>query len=518
MKTRLFFRITLIVTLLISLLGVSSFASKTESINDLFGQLNSVDGFSAENLSITLYDKFNSDETQFVERASELSEENQLKLASLLVYAAEYDNLDKFKSRVLNLIENSQNTYNEVTFFEKILKNIDKVSSSELASITSSEDVSNKVLNFNPKQLLKLINKIGDNEDEELSESITLLFKKDPKLFMDTISEVTNIEKNNLLKSMASSNLIDENQVNNIMNENPELSGVEQEFINNILSELRTHNNVPRNDINSINKYKKSLIVPIVDFISLDNSTPEIGIETNLNLSVVEMTGMQTDRNYILEVCILKNNKEYTKRYENIKMSKGVTNLSLSVPITFYSSESSTIKVKVLDNQYNELMKEYSLASVSAVGKWHIDVCLPTNRSYKGHLYLFDGTGNSLLYIECLGKSESNASMYQSFGNTPTGEYTGYLYGPASPSSSYGPYKVVNMTGVSGAIVASGRSDIWIHGGNPITDTTNSHYPLRVTYGCVRITNSDQSTLQNIISNLVSNGHSSVGTISITEY
>lgn len=121
--------------------------------------------------------------------------------------------------------------------------------------------------------------------------------------------------------------------------------------------------------------------------------------------------------------------------------------------------------------------------------------------------------------FECLGRSAYNTSMWEVYGNTPTGTYTGYLDGPHSPSSSYGPHKVINMTGVSGVIVESGRSEIWIHGGDPETNPDLPWYPLRPTYGCVRISNANQLALQNNITDLVSNNyHYSTGNIDISEY
>ena len=151
-------------------------------------------------------------------------------------------------------------------------------------------------------------------------------------------------------------------------------------------------------------------------------------------------------------------------------------------------------------------------------GYWSIDIVLPANRNNKGTLKLRDASGVELLSCECLGLSVSNDSMTTYEGNTPTGTYTGYLYGPVDPSGSYGPYKVINMTGVSGVIISSGRSGIWIHGGNPEPDTTKPNYPLQATHGCVRVTNSNQLTLQNLITNLISSeDHYTTGNISISQ-
>ena len=131
---------------------------------------------------------------------------------------------------------------------------------------------------------------------------------------------------------------------------------------------------------------------------------------------------------------------------------------------------------------------------------------------------VYNASGVSQMSVNCLGKSAYGYDMYTKNGHTPTGTYTGYLYGPVSPSSSYGPYKVVAMTGVSGVIVTSGRSGIWIHGGTAAS-TDSATYPLRPTYGCVRISNSNQNTMVTKITALTSSSgyHDTTGNIIITQ-
>lgn len=74
------------------------------------------------------------------------------------------------------------------------------------------------------------------------------------------------------------------------------------------------------------------------------------------------------------------------------------------------------------------------------------------------------------------------------------------------------------MTGISGVIKTSGRSGIWIHGGDPAS-SGSSTYPLRPTYGCVRITNAHQNTMVTKITSLTSSTgyHDTTGKISIVE-
>lgn len=85
---------------------------------------------------------------------------------------------------------------------------------------------------------------------------------------------------------------------------------------------------------------------------------------------------------------------------------------------------------------------------------------------------------------------------------------------------SYGPYKVIMLTPVSGDIKDfTNRSGIWIHGGDPCSYPSASWYPLRPTYGCIRVSNADQLSLQTHIETLIANSnHKAQGTVSIVEY
>lgn len=49
----------------------------------------------------------------------------------------------------------------------------------------------------------------------------------------------------------------------------------------------------------------------------------------------------------------------------------------------------------------------------------------------------------------------------------------------------------------------SPSSGIWIHGGDPAPTSSKGlpRYPLRPTYGCVRVTNGDQLVIQNVLNN-----------------
>lgn len=138
---------------------------------------------------------------------------------------------------------------------------------------------------------------------------------------------------------------------------------------------------------------------------------------------------------------------------------------------------------------------------IPRLSTWKINVVLPSNRNYKGVLDIYAASGMRLLSCECLGLAESNGPMNQYKGNTPTGIYDAKLAGPHSNTYSYGPYKYVSTTPQSGIAHDAGRSGIWIHGGDPAPASSAGlpRYPLRPTYGCVRVSNSDQSAIQNVL-------------------
>lgn len=143
---------------------------------------------------------------------------------------------------------------------------------------------------------------------------------------------------------------------------------------------------------------------------------------------------------------------------------------------------------------------------------WYININFSSDRSVPGTLRLYNS--NSELYLEtsCLGKSASGLSQDQVCGDTPTGTYTGFLGDVQSDTNKYGPYKVIQMTGIAGKIATySYRSGIWIHGGRDQT-------ALQSTNGCVRVFNSAQLNLQNAITYFInSTGHQSTGYIYISE-
>lgn len=118
---------------------------------------------------------------------------------------------------------------------------------------------------------------------------------------------------------------------------------------------------------------------------------------------------------------------------------------------------------------------------------------------------------------EILGRSASGDHPLKYKGNTPTGEYKGWRNGIRPNKRSYGTGEVISTIPVSGQIVDSGRSGIAIHGGSPSSNTSASWYPLRPTYGCVRVSNANQHVLADKIKELENNGAQKYGKIIMRE-
>lgn len=250
------------------------------------------------------------------------------------------------------------------------------------------------------------------------------------------------------------------------------------------------------------------------------SGTMQVGKTVTLNVVLSETANRAQARQYTVSVYTIRDSNGVDLcEPKTVTMSPGASSISISFSFDLSVAEELTTYVRVSVPSSGSTLTSKTLSSVSiAKGIWTITVELKEDRAQLGKITLYDAFGVVLLTDMCLGKSESGDSMYVYYGNTPTGEYTGFLYTHNDSTYSYGDHQVINMTGKSGAIVESGRSGIWIHGGAPSTNSSLSHYPLRVTHGCVRVSNETQKKLQDIITDLVTNKyHQEVGTIIISE-
>ncbi|HBD94670.1 MAG: hypothetical protein A2015_04960 [Spirochaetes bacterium GWF1_31_7] len=257
--------------------------------------------------------------------------------------------------------------------------------------------------------------------------------------------------------------------------------------------------------------------VPVIKSINYTTLPLKTMDEEGLQIILSEQSQLQKQRSYFVKTSIRRTSGTWVIASAEAIIKPGTTQTAIESSVVFNTAGTIYTKVEVFaPDQKTLLVSREGSASdtivdstAPATGKWKIVIDLSKNRYNIGTLSLYDQYGTVKLTMNCLGRSASNDSMSVFRGNTPTGVYSGYLDGPYD-NAVYGPYKVVNMTGVSGLITTTPRSGIWIHGGRSQTS-------LSPTYGCVRIFNADQKKLQDTISSLINTGHKKVGTIIISE-
>lgn len=251
--------------------------------------------------------------------------------------------------------------------------------------------------------------------------------------------------------------------------------------------------------------------------LSFPANTAEVNSPVTATMSFGSTLASSTARRYTVKFYKIKDNVSMYCGTAKPIMSPNTMPTTATAQLSF----GETGVYQVYAEIYNSAGEHFGTSpsvTVTVWGQWHIDVVLPVDRNQKGTIVLYDASGTSLLTGDCLGQSESGAPMDVEFGRTPTGEYIGYLGEHDGTTYSYGPYLVVKTEPISGIVKTSGRSGIWIHGGDPNPDTTSPLYPFRVTHGCVRVTNGRQLQIQSMITYLVSEQyHYERGTVSIRQ-
>ena len=381
---------------------------------------------------------------------------------------------------------------------------------------------------FHTPTILRMIesNLATDNPDEEFFHNVANAYLADPLLFIEIISDYSSEEQEYLARGIAY-DLYKTNRNNQVVI--PE--GCDTQELHTIANLIYTQARNPENSSLSIFAYDEAqnmianysarsgvLLGMVVETPVLSASQTDVFNTVQVTVSVRSTTTDTVDR--MVSVALYKTDGTTSSsiRHVGVTIPAGENVGTLTRNITFNQTGVYTVYAKLLDSSMEPVWTSHNSSSITVRGSWHITVVLPTNRIYKGTITLYNASGTAILTAECLGLAEGNGSMYVEGGNTPTGEYTGTLEVCYGSTFSYGPYKVIDMTGVSGAIIESGRDGIWIHGGDPSIYPSTSFYPFRPTGGCVRVTNETQLQLQNLITGLIESAyHYQEGTISITE-
>lgn len=365
---------------------------------------------------------------------------------------------------------------------------------------------------------------------EEAANKLADEFNKSPESFVSALAKYTdNLDDIELITQLTTDagyfNNSDEfeTNINKLLNENLE------ENVKNIVSKIKTKTDIIKEDISS-----PATIPEKKDIKPLPKYSPK-----KLEKLMSEVTN-DDEYKYLINLAFCADPELFVKELSKQSPEK-IKDISTNISDTFISKkkidlgkiskkysnnskEASALKTIIESKSENLIDNLPQLEAITLSGQWEIHVLMFVHdygdRDYIGQglvLYRPDGTNYwSTETILCRSASGDDPTVTN--GNTPSGDYTGELYGPVSPSSSYGPYKLVLTTPVSGQVVDAGRSGIWIHGGNPITDTSKTWYPLRPTYGCVRITNSEQNTLKTKIESLISQGAETVGNVYMYEW
>ena len=490
----------------------------------MFEAAQTCDGAYSEAVAVCLADAFDNNGEDFIRNLAKYKSGDMTKVSQLLVYGESYRSLESFEVEIISLAESTQDAF-QLAALKSIIDSIAQYMTTEYAE-PEAKSVTDEYYNvFNPDTIKKLIdvNLVLMNPDEELFHVLGTAFRADTCLFIKTISGYSREIINYLAQGVAN-DCIRFNEKEYAVFGAERLTAEEFSLIKLFEEKINSrsiHALGFKSDYQRENSkgFARSAYVPIIDTITYTTSPLDVG--TNVNLSVVfKETAHTTDvRTYYTRVYAVRDGVSWLKASKAIAIPAGSTSVSTTYTLSFSNVGEVYTRVEVYSSSFGSLLAQKLKTYPDIIhGKWSIAVSLSSDRSQFGSLTLYDASGTSLLNTICLGKSDSGNDMYTTNGDTPTGTYTGELGGPNGNTSSYGPYKYVQMTGVSGVIIESGRSGIWIHGGTTASPSLQT-YPLRPTNGCVRITNDDQQNLENEITAMTSatGYHYAVGNITIVE-
>lgn len=503
-------------------LSVPVWATEQSNYRELFLQVESSDGAESERIAGELADAFDIDPDGILSAMASCSESQLDKAVQFLVYGKSYDNFLTFEETILLRKTLSHDNNAEICVLDKILSEISRFND-EMDPGGALDSTSIEAPLFQPDIIRSFIERhdYTAGADEGFFELMADVYRSEPKLLAEIVSDMDSRKVDYIARGIA----YDVNKRGNYATKGAKTpmdsfsALVESAIADSDNRNLSTFwiSDAPAAIVQPDPYAVKSAVT--ISNIKYTTAPLRLGEPETLSVTY-QNADIGSSRTYVTKIYLLYNQVPVQVSTKTVIIPPGVNTIPQTYSINFsqWGSVYTIVKVYAQDGE-TLLASQQSGSSNTVVGKWRIDILLPENRVFKGTLALYDARGYRKANVECLGKSDSGEAMNLPNGNTPTGTYTGVLDGCRTTISSYGPYQVVNMIGVSGVIVSSQRSGIMIHGGTPSTNTNSPSHPLRPTYGCVRISNENQYLLETQITNLTSNTgyHEERGNITISE-
>ena len=235
----------------------------------------------------------------------------------------------------------------------------------------------------------------------------------------------------------------------------------------------------------------------------------EVGKSTPLSIKLTESSGKNTARTYTVKVYCTRDGSEWQVATTTMTIPAGSTTTTKSVNLVFTHAGTFTTRVAVYNGSTLLVTRSGKNPDVS-YGKWKVVVTFKKDRRKYGTFALYNASGEQQVSGSALGLSEDNLPENKQYGNTPCGEYYGYLDGPHKNTTSFGPNKYIRTFAVDvPAIQKYNRTDaMWIHG-------ARSQTTLQWTEGCVRVFDKSMLSMQKSITSMTraENGHYKNGTV-----
>jgi len=512
------------VIMMFSVLCLSAYAQEEDpAYQSAFSDYLASDGAYAEKYAEALANMYQNNPEEFLKALPALSDEDVMQVSYALTGFIDLDSLAaQLNSFAITNIDSSSNALS-------IVREIVDTKIAEYASLAQEQYAGAPARHngFNEKIIRRFIDRNTSGYDAEFFELIGRAYQKDPTLFVHTVNDLNDTKVQYLAKGIAYGLF---NQTSRALSNQYEplelstrekaiLEKIEQEISNTYNSQLLT---MP---VQNASQLVKTAPIPQILDVKYTNNNLSVENENMLSITISTADNINTARDYIVEIYTEQGGISYLKDRFDVSILAGDKSVDIKRRIDFFKPSEVKTTVKIYNSQGDNLLASDTLPTISRIsGKWSIIVILG-DRAAGYRIYpiwsveTFDasGIGGDLFISEVLGRSESGASPLTTNGDTPTGTYTGYIGSVQDSEYSYGPYKVLEMSGVSGQIVQSGRTGIWIHGGAPNTNQSSTMYPLRVTYGCVRLSNENQLLLINEIQGYVNAGADRIGNIDIME-